>query len=301
MEIRQLKYFVKVAETLNFSEAAKALYITQSTLSQQIRQLEQEMNAQLFQRNSHSVSLTEAGEELLPYAMRTLHAAETCFDRIHDLQQLLTGTLNIGVTFTFSPILTETLLTFMKRFPHVKLNICYRPMAELMDMLQCRKVDFVLAFKPTIRYEDIESHVLFGNHLAVIVHDNHPLAKKDRVSLADLENYDIALPAKGLQARNAFDRVQSQYISKLRIRIELNEVNILLKLIKQSELVTILSEATIHNEQGVKAIPLDYPGNEMEGCVHMLRNTYRKHSAQEFIRILSQSNAVRERIHDWLE
>ena len=61
MELRQLKYFVKAAEKLNFSEAAKALFITQSTLSQQIRQLEQEMNTQLFERNSHAVYLTESG------------------------------------------------------------------------------------------------------------------------------------------------------------------------------------------------------------------------------------------------
>ena len=64
MELRQLRYFVKAAETLNFSEAAKGLYITQSTLSQQIRQLETELDVQLFQRNSHEVTLTEAGAEL---------------------------------------------------------------------------------------------------------------------------------------------------------------------------------------------------------------------------------------------
>ena len=78
MELRQLRYFVKAAETLNFSEAAKGLYITQSTLSQQIRQLETELDVQLFQRNSHEVTLTEAGAELLPYAKETLYAADTC-------------------------------------------------------------------------------------------------------------------------------------------------------------------------------------------------------------------------------
>ena len=62
MELRQLKYFVKTAETLNFSEAAKALSVTQSTLSQQIRQLEQEIDTVLFVRDSHSVQLTESGE-----------------------------------------------------------------------------------------------------------------------------------------------------------------------------------------------------------------------------------------------
>lgn len=301
MEFRQLKYFVKVAETLNFSEAAKALFITQSTLSQQIRQLEQEMNAQLFLRNNHTVCLTEAGEELLPYARQTLYAAHTCLERIHDLKHLLTGTLNIGVTYSFSPILTETLLTFVKRYPQVKLNIQYKPMAELMRMLEHNEVDFVLAFKPTERSKEIESHVLFDNHLAAIVHNGHPLAKKEKISIADLERYEIALPAKGLQARNAFDKLGESYTANLKIRMELNEVNILLKLIKQSELVTILSEATTYNEQGVKAIPLDFQNNEMEGCVHMKKNVYRKHSAQEFIRMLSESNAVRERIHEWLK
>ena len=72
MELRQLKYFVKVAETLNFSEAAKSLFVTQSTLSQQIKQLEQDLDSQLLTRSSHSVSLTEAGEELLPYARKVL-------------------------------------------------------------------------------------------------------------------------------------------------------------------------------------------------------------------------------------
>lgn len=300
MELRQLKYFVKAAETLNFSEAAKALFITQSTLSQQIRQLEAELDAQLFQRNSHAVALTESGEALLPHALEALRAADTCFDRIHDLKRLLSGTLNIGVTFTFSPILTETVLTFMKRYPNVKLNIYYKTMAELMEMLERREVDFVLAFKPTFRYEEIESHVLFDNHLSVIVREGHLLAGKTKIGLDELERYDIALPAKGLQARNAFERLFSERYRRFRVRIELNEVNILLKLIKGSELVTILSEATIHNEPGVKAIPLDVPENEMEGCVHMLKNVYRKHSALEFIRLLSESNAVRERVREWL-
>lgn len=301
MELRQLKYFVKAAETLNFSEAAKALCITQSTLSQQIRQLELEMDTQLFQRNTHNVSLTETGSALLPHALRTLHAADTCIDSIHDLKQMLTGTLDIGVTFTFGPILTETLLTFMRRYPHVKLSICYRPMDELMELLQQRKVDFVLAFKPVRQYEGVESHTLFNNHLAAIVNEHHPLTQFNRVTLSNLEQYDLALLTKGFQARNAFEKVQARYLSHFRIRIELSEMNILLKLIRQSELVTILSEATIHNEQGVKAIPIDCPDNEMEGCVHMLRDSYRKHSAQEFIRLLSESNAVRERVNEWLK
>lgn len=300
MEFRQLKYFAKAAETLNFSEAAKALCVTQSTLSQQIKFLEQELDTQLFQRNSHAVFLTESGSELLPLALNTIYSAESCRERIQDLRQLLTGTLNIGVTFTFSPIMAETVLNFMNLYPHVKLNIYYKPMMDLMNMLEKHEVDFVLAFRPTKRYASIESHVLFNNKLAAIVHKHHPLAAYEKVTLAEIEKYDIALPAQGLQARNALEQMMSRYCPHFRIRLELNEVHFLLKLIKQSNLVTILSEATIHNEQDVKAIPIDVFENEMEGCVHMLKDDYRKHSAQTFIRMLSESNAIRERIHAWL-
>ena len=68
MELRQLKYFLKLAETLNFSSAAKELFITQSTLSQQILNLEREFDQPLFVRNSHEVQLTEAGRLLMPHA-----------------------------------------------------------------------------------------------------------------------------------------------------------------------------------------------------------------------------------------
>ena len=223
MELRQLKYFVKVAETLNFSEAAKVLNVTQSTLSQQVKQLETEIGTQLLLRSSHSVALTEAGNELLPLARQTLHKAQLCTERINDLNNLLTGTLNIGVTYSFSPILTETLMEFMKKYPRVKLNIYYKPMVELMAMLEARAVDFVLAFRPSESMPVIESHMLFDNHLAVIVKESHPLAGLDSVSLADIGKFNLALPSKGLQARNAFDTYLAAHPAPLNIRIELNE------------------------------------------------------------------------------
>ena len=301
MEIRHLKYFVKIAETLSFSEAAKALFITQSTLSQQIRQLEQEMDAQLFERNNHNVRLTEAGEELLPYARQTLKASQACLDRIQDLQHMLTGTLNIGVTFSFSPILTEALFAFIKLYTKVKLNIFYKPMDELMKMLEHDDVDFALTFRPAELNKDIESHFLFDNHLAVIVREDHPLARKESVSIAELEQYDLVLPAKGLQARNAFDLMCTGCNHSLKVRIELNDVNVLLKMVKQSGMMTILSETTIYNEEGFKSIPIDLKIKEMEGCIHVKKNVYQKRSAKEFIRLLGESNAVRKQMKDCLK
>lgn len=299
MELRQLKYFIGTAETLSFSEAARNLNVTQSTLSQQIKQLENEIGAQLFHRSSHSVAHTEAGSEMLPYARQTIESAEMCMNRIADINDINAGTLNIGVTYSFAPILTESLLAFRRQYPGIKLNIFYRPMAELMEMLRSRCVDFALAFKPSVAIDGVESHILFQNYLAAIVSQDHPLAESQSVTLDELRRYNLALPAQGLQARNAFDRAAAG-ISDLKIRVEMNEVNILLKIIRQSSLVSVLAEATIHNEPGVKAIPLSFPDNEMAGCVHTLKDGYRKKSMAIFIKLLSESVAVSERRNAWL-
>lgn len=299
MELRQLRYFAKAAETLNFSDAAKCLNIAQSSLSQQVKQLEDELGTQLFIRSSHSIRLTEAGEVMLPFALRTLNEAESCADRIHDLQKLLTGTLNIGVTHSFSPILTESVISFMKMYPGIKLNIIYKQMNELMESLTKREIDFVLAFKPIQTLPEVKSHILFQNSLSAIVGSHHPLASREKISIAELEKYELALPSKGLQARNAFDCIVTDY-SNLKIRIELNEVNTLLKLVRQTSLVTVLAEDSIYDARDVKAVPIDVQDNQMTGCVHIMKGTYRKHSMQEFIRLLTESIAVKRLQNNWI-
>ena len=292
MELRQLKYFVRLAETLNFSEASRELFITQSTLSQQILNLERELDQQLFLRNSHEVVLTEAGQTLLPMARETLHAAEGCLLRLQELKQLLTGELNIGVTFSFCSIMAETMANFLRQYPQVKLNVSYASMEELIDRLQRHELDIVLTFKPIEQNAHIESRVLFNNRLAAIVNEHHPLARQKSVTLAQLERHSFALPAKGLQARNAFDKVLERTGHHYSIKAEISNVGLLFKLVRQTNYITILSESTVIDETGLVAIPIDVDGNQMEGCIHTLKNGYLKASAREFMCMLSQSTAI---------
>ncbi|MCQ2146860.1 MAG: LysR substrate-binding domain-containing protein [Bacteroidales bacterium] len=301
MELRQLKYFLKTAETLNFSEAARSLFVTQSTLSQQIRQLEQELGVELFERDSHSVKLTESGERMYPCAKATLEDAESCFTQISDLKQMLTGVLNIGITYSFAPILTETVRDFVKLYPGVKINIICDTMENVLDLLKKREVDFVLSFRPNECDDEIESHILFDNQLAIILSQNHPLSSMTSLTLDDLRPYGIVLPAKGMQARNAFDLCFPGESDRLDVKLELNEVNVLLDLVKSTQLVTFLSEATLYQKSGLKALPFQSNNTQLEGCVHSVKKAYRKRSAEEFMRLLSASNAVMERAHNWIK
>ena len=291
MELRQLRYFVKVAELCNFSEASRQLNITQSTLSQQVRQLEGELGADLLIRDSHHVRLTDIGEAFLPQAQRTLYDADTCLERIHDVQQLGTGELNIGATYTFSPLLKETVQCFMKLYPGVKLNIFCHSMQTLMRMLNTQKIDVALSYKPSQTFPDIDSHIIFDNRLAVVVGDTHPLADKKTVRLSDLESVPLAMPTKGMQARCTFDRLVQGLDYRFNVRLESNEVNMLLDLVRGSHLATVLSQATVAREPGISVLTIDHKGTSMEGSFHVLRDAYMTRATKEFLRLLCENRS----------
>ncbi len=295
MELRQLKYFVMSAEYLNFSEAAKHLYITQSTLSQQIKQLENELGFPLFLRNSRHIILTEAGEEFLPFAQKTIQDAEDGVQRLFDLQNVKTGTLRVGVTYSLSSVLTEGLLRFMKQYPNVKLEICYETVNSLLVLLKARKLDFVLSYKPVNEMPEIDTISLFENSLSAVVSSTHPLAERKKITLSELQTTSLVLPSRELQARMMLERLMEGKDFVLTSQVELNETNILLQLVATGNYVTVLSASAVFGSKRFKAVPLDEPGNLMEASMLTLKGAYQKASAKEFIDILLDTDAVKRR------
>ncbi|TKG96869.1 LysR family transcriptional regulator [Puteibacter caeruleilacunae] len=286
MELRQLKYFIQVAESLNFTEASKKLFITQSTISQQIKQLEEELNVLLFDRSEKQICLTEAGLEFLPHAVKVIQDAEYGKQRLLDLQNIRTGELTIGVNYSFSGLLKNTVVKFLTLYPNIKLNILYKTVSELIEMVRKREVDFVLSYKPVWEERSIESMDLFKTHLSVIVHKNHPLSKSKRISIDEIKQYPLALPSKGLHARSKLDASLYANRTTLHPKIELNEANILLQLVETGDWITILSSSTIFGQKNFKAIPLAGDSFDMQAALLWIRDSYQKFSAKEFIKIM---------------
>ena len=291
MEFRRLRYFVKVAELRSFSEASKALFISQSTLSQQIKQLEEELGVELLVRDSRHVSMSDYGEQYLPYAKQVLKDVDTSTERMNDVRQLKIGTLNVGATYTFCPLLADTVRDYMKKYPGIKLKIYCRSMENLMEMLEHGQLDVALSYKPLQSYDDIDSHILFNSNLCVIAGKDNPVAKKERIRLAELENLPLVLPAKGLQARNAFDSLLYGQNFKFDVRLEINDLSMLLDMVSRTNLVTLLSGATIHSNKNFVAISLDHPHSEMQGSFHLLKGTYCKNATKEFLKMLVENNS----------
>lgn len=300
MELRQLKYFVTVAKTLSFSEASRRLYITQGTISQQIQQLENEIGASLFDRNRHSVVLTEAGEELLPLAIQTIEDSEVCSNRMRDLKGALTGTLRIGTTHSFSALLTDTVRKFIGEHPGVRLKIQSETATDLLEKLRDRELDLALAFKPSTAYEELESEPLFRNTLSAVMRKDHPLASNKFLTLEDLESHRIVLPGKGLQARRAFDRYLGLDTRKLNVTVEVNDPGLIMDIVESTRLISVVSSLASYYRPNLVAIPLAGGNYSMIGCIHRLRDGYRKRSADIFVEMLRDSAQI-ERISKGLD
>lgn len=293
MELRQLRYFLKAAELLNFTDAAKQLYITQSTLSQQIKQLENELNVLLFDRIGKRVFLTEAGNEFLPFAKQTVGDADWAVQRIQDLQGIRTGSLRIGITYSLSFGLAPIILRFMKEYPNIKLEVFYNTAQELLQMLKDRELDFVLSFSMTVKDEQIEETDLYEVPLCAIVHIRHPLAFQKNISLKELKQYSLVLPSRGLSARSALNDLLQTNDLKLDPHLEMNDANILLQLVESSLYVTVLSKTTILGRPELRAIPIKEQQNGMMASVLTMKGAYQKASAEAFLKLFEEGTLLK--------
>lgn len=292
MDIRQLQYFVGIAETGRFSEASKVLFVTQSAVSQQIKALEEELGTQLFVRQPHNVTLTESGQELLPLAKKVLRGITECRDRISDLKGLLCGTLNIGLTFSLEPYIRETMLAFMMRYPKVKVNAYYKSQSDLLRMLKDHEIDIMFSMMPTSPHEFATSIPLLEYRLAAIMRANHTLAKKKVLCFADLQPHKLILPEKGLRDRNAIESFIHTETGELNVVSLINNVHAIMNILQESNFISILTEHTIKNTPSLCSVPIEELSKPIPIYAHLNNTTLRKHSADVFIEMLQQSRSI---------
>lgn len=188
MELRQLRYFVTVAEHLHYGNAAKALHMAQPPLSQQIRRLEADLGVELFVRTSRRVALTEHGEQLLQPARRVLAEADEMRELAGDLRSGSGGRLRIGfVGSVLNWGLAPRLKAFRERNPRVEVTATQMPVIDQVEALTDNRIDvgFTLA---QVTYEHLAVQVVSVEPLMVVLPADHPRAMEESVRLADLSN-----------------------------------------------------------------------------------------------------------------
>jgi DNA-binding transcriptional LysR family regulator len=189
MELRHLRYFVAVAEVLNFTKAAVQLRLAQPSLTRQIHNLEEEIGVRLLNRTKSHVALTEEGRLFLGDARRVLALADESVLAVQRLSRGESGQLNIGYFSSFNfDLLPKSLKIFRENFPHVALNLFDMDPAAQFRALEARKIDlgFVGTRPPAIN-SDLQWESLARHKAVVVLPVKHPLARKKRIALADLK------------------------------------------------------------------------------------------------------------------
>jgi DNA-binding transcriptional LysR family regulator len=191
MELRQLKYFITVAEELNFRRAAERLYIEQPPLSRQIRRLEDELQVELFHRNKRGVTLTPSGKAFLEEAKLTLAQAERAAKAAQRASQ--PDALSIGFSICiFNRILPELIRAYRQQHPHVGVMLTEIPTEAQIKALLNSEIDVGFIHGP-VAHPDLHTFALLTEPLVVALPPNHPLMRQEQIDLQSLADEPFVL------------------------------------------------------------------------------------------------------------
>jgi len=195
--IKQLKYICAVAEHRHFSKAAEACFVTQSTLSASIQDLESQLDAVIFERNKKSVLITPLGERLLQQARVVLGDVEDFISIAHSHDEALAGEIRLGVIPTIGPFLLPSLLSELrKQYTKLKLYLREDMSADLVQRLQQGKLDLILLAFP-YPLPEIETVSLFKDEFLLCLPPGHPLEKAKQVKQQQLRGESLLLLEEG--------------------------------------------------------------------------------------------------------
>jgi len=197
MNLRDLKYLAAVADTGHFGQAAEQCFVSQPTLSGQIKKLEEELGVTLFERTKRSVETTHPGEAIVAQARNVLEQADALLQLAQSHQDPLVGPLRVGAIPTLSPYLMPLILQPLQRqCPQMKLVLSEELTDSLLERLAKHEIDAALLATP-VEDPDFESVALFDEPFWLVHPRNHPLSKKKKIIQTDLDSADLLLLAEG--------------------------------------------------------------------------------------------------------
>ncbi|MGW9031766.1 LysR family transcriptional regulator [Streptomyces sp. NPDC055722] len=258
--MRQLEYFVAVAEEANFTRAAARLHVVQSTVSATIKSLERELGTPLLDRNSKRVLLTDAGAALLPRAHATLDAAREAVDAVAEVRGGLRGTLRLGTMISVGLLDLPALLgEFHRRHPGVLLQTSAAPSGSqgLIDALLERRLDLAFVSLPGPRPTGITLTDLTTSVLDLVVPTDHPLAKRRTVPITELAGLDFVDCPVGYGNRTVADRAFAAASVARRIAVEITELATGVAYVRNGLGVALLPRFALGDAENVATLTVD--------------------------------------------
>jgi len=260
MELRHLRYFVALAEYLSFTRAAERVHVTQSTLSHQIRQLEEEVGQPLFDRIGKKVVTTEAGELFLAFASRALKEVDQGIAMLKPGSDGLTGQVRIGATHTFNiGLIPECVALFLARHPTVRIRVEELAADQISAKLHAGELDIGIAYRPS-GPTDLWFEPLYNEEMVLVVSDTHPLAGRKRIRMVELHQQRLVLLPDYFATRTLLDECFKASGAEPIVVAEMSTIAPMLGLVLRTPIAAIAAiNAVPAAMKGLCMIPLESP------------------------------------------
>ncbi|MFQ7693235.1 MAG: LysR family transcriptional regulator [Christensenellales bacterium] len=212
MELQQLRYLVALSKTLNFSKAAEEMFISQPTLSQQIRKLEEELDVRLVERSTRNVAMTPIGLACVKLAQQAVDASDRMIEITQEEQRHGQHKLNIGVLAVYPQLnISSVIAEFQSLHLTETINLHFGWSIDLLGRLLSKKSDIIITNldKDQLSKAELESldiHTFLSDRLYLIVGQDHPLAQRQTVGLAEVLSQRLFLPGARSSANLFFEK-----------------------------------------------------------------------------------------------
>jgi LysR family cyn operon transcriptional activator len=260
MELRHLRYFVALAECLSFTRAAERVHVTQSTLSHQIRQLEDQIGQALFERIGKKVVTTEAGQLFLAYATRALKEVDAGIAMLRPAAGGLTGQVRVGATHTFNiGLIPECVALFLARHPTVRVCVEELPADDIGVQLRSGALDIGIAYRPG-GPTDLAFEPLYNEEMVLVVSDTHPLAGRRRIRMVELHQQPLVLLPPRFTTRAMLEECFAACGAEPLVVAEMSTVAPMIGLVLRAPVGTIVSaNAVPQGLTGLRTVPIESP------------------------------------------
>ena len=265
MNLRDLQYLVAVADHQHFGKAAESCYVSQPTLSQQIKKLEEYLCTALFERDHRSVRLTPIGQEIVGRARKVLQEADGLVQLAKSAGDPAVGELRIGAFPTLAPYyLPKVLPMVRKRLPDLKLYLVEDKTPNLLSQLQSGELDAALLALP-IRYEGLDAVPLLEESFWLAVAKDHPLAKRKSVSVDDMHGLSLMLLEDGHCLRDQALEVCQLAGAHESTTFKASSLETLRQMVASGLGVTLLPEMALRqDDHGIRYLPIkDAPSRQV--------------------------------------
>ena len=246
MTIIQLEYLLAVANCGSFSQAAELCFVTQPSLSMQVKSLEEELGVVLLDRSKKPVVPTEAGEVVLEQARETLRAFNYIREAVHELKGETAGKLRLGVIPTIAPYLMHRFMpTFVKEFPKVELEISEMKTADIVEALKKDRLDAALVAGGTCG-EGIQEHDLFNDRFWLYVSPEYPLFERSNIRIEDIDLKDLVILSAGICMRDQIiELCQAKRQMPSHFSFESGSLETLMRIVDCTQSLTIIPEMAV--------------------------------------------------------